>query len=116
MTEQTTINTELTRLRKEHPVLRDRKPLAIGIRVILLPLINLNSKNSRKVIRLLCSHKSYLTNISKGGDRFNLDGTVSGKVTLDEMDNAKEKLLTGKINTLSEEKSSNTLKLSNKVS
>ena len=116
MTEQITISTELTRLRKEYTVLRDRKPLAIGIRAILLPQINLNSKNSRKVIRLLCNHRGYLTNVTKGGARYNLEGSVDGEITTEEIQHAKEKLLEGKINTLSEEKSSNTLKLSKKVS
>ena len=89
---ETTINTELTRLRKEYLILGSRKPLAVGIRPTLLPLINLNSKESRKVIRLLCNHPVYLANISKGGSRYNLDGSTGGKITPGEMENAKEKL------------------------
>jgi len=92
MTEQITISTELTRLRKEYLILGSRKPLAVGIRPILLPLINLNSRDSRKVIRLLCNHPVYLENISKGGSRYNLDGTTGGKITPGEMENAKLKL------------------------
>jgi len=105
-----TINTELTRLRKEHPILGSRKPLAIGIRPLLLPLINLNSRDSRKVIRLLCSHPAYLENISKGGSRYNLDGTTGGKISQDEMENAKLKL-SSDYKAAPVKKKSNTLKL-----
>jgi len=110
MTEQITINTELNRLRKEYPILGDRKPLQIGIRPTLLPLINLNSKESRKVIRLHCNHPAYLLNISKGGSRYNLDRAVSGEVTPDEMENAKLKL-SGDFKAAPVKKKSNTLKL-----
>jgi len=107
---ETTINTELTRLRKENPILESRKPLAVGIRPLLLPLINLNSRDSRKVIRLLCNHPVYLLNISKGGSRYNLAGTVSGEITPGEMENAKLKL-SGDFKAAPVKKKSNTLKL-----
>jgi len=90
--EGVTINDELKRLRSEYLVLRTNTPLAVGIRPELIEVINLNSRNSRKVIRLICSSDAYLRNLAKGGDRFNLDGTVSGKITPDEMEHAKEKL------------------------
>jgi len=90
--EGVSINDELKRLRAEYLVLRTNTPLAIGIRPELIELINLNSRNSRKVIRLICGSYAYLKNLAKGGDRFGLDGRVSGKITPDEMKHAQEKL------------------------
>jgi len=110
--ESTTINSELKRLKAEYLVLRTHVPLAIGIRSDLIPVINLNSRNSRKVIRLICSCDAYLKNLAGGGDRFGLDGRVKGAVTEAEVKQAKERLLEVKINNLSKEKSSkNILKL-----
>ena len=59
MTDEITINSELTRLRAEYPILGDHMPLAIGIRAELKPLINLNSRNSHKLIYLTSNSFKY---------------------------------------------------------
>ena len=91
-TTQTTINSELTRLRAEYPILRDHAPLAIGIREHLKPLINLSSQKTHKAIYFICHHTKYLKAIAAGGSRHNLDGTINGEVTRGQAEHAQAKL------------------------
>jgi len=111
MTDETeiTINSEIERLKAEYPILADRAPLAIGIRSVLKPLINLSSqKRHRSVLKplinlssqkrhraiyFICSDRKYLKNISAGGSRHNLDGSINGEVTTEQAGHAKEKLI-----------------------
>ena len=89
---QHTITIGLHRLKSQYPVLHLQKPLSLGIHEVLISLIQLNNRNSRKVNRLLCTNRTYIENVSRGGSRYGLGGSISRNVTHEQLKHFKNRL------------------------
>ena len=86
---QHTITIGHHRLKSQYPVLHLQKPLSLGIHEELIPLIQLNS---RKVIRLLCTNRTYIENVSRGGSRYGLGGSISRTIMHEQLKHFKNRL------------------------
>ena len=89
---------ELKRLLAEtFSVWRRRRPLARGIDDQIASFIaekdlEISKRAIKKLLHRHTNHKSYLTNVTRGGKRFMLDGTEDGDVQQSERDHAKRTL------------------------
>lgn len=93
---------ELKRLLAENfSVWRRRRPLARGIdeqiaEFIAEKKLEISKRAIKKLLHRHTNHKTYLSNVTRGGKRFMLDGTESGDVQQSERDHAKRTLDTEK--------------------
>jgi len=67
-------------LRKNHPVMEEKKPLAIGVHGEVLAIV-LDPKIVSFILGKHTRSGKYLKALSLGGKRFHLDGTESGEVS-----------------------------------
>ena len=80
-----------TELSEEHPVLKSRQPLKVGIRQDIHKMYpGMSSRSLGKLLAMIAHHDQYLTNTFEGNNRFALDSTEGGKVSAKEADYAME--------------------------
>ena len=68
-----------------YPVLRQRKPLAIGIREAIQAELGCDERTLGLAMRYWCSRPEYQMALRRGGTRFALDGSPAGEVTAEQM-------------------------------
>ncbi len=77
-----TPNPQLDKLLAAFPVLRDRKPLALGIhKAIRERMPDIPVDELRTALRIHTTSTQYLKGILIGRERFDLDGNAAGEVT-----------------------------------
>jgi sRNA-binding protein len=81
----------LAKLRRENKVLREFRPLQLGID---LPARDASDKQSRRALALHCVSQRYLEAVAPGGPRYALDGSVCGEVSRLQREAAKARLET----------------------
>ena len=80
-----------TELSEEHPVLKSRQPLKVGIRQDIHKMYpGMSRRSLGKLLAMIAHHDQYLTNTFEGNNRFALDSTEGGKVSAKEADYAME--------------------------
>ena len=86
-------NATLTKLAETYPVIRDARPLAIGIhKVIKARLPDLGDGALRLALRQHTASTRYLKAVSSGGQRFDLDGQEAGEITAEQRQQALDTL------------------------
>lgn len=71
---------------------RAHKPLARGIDSQLIEVGVLTAEEAEAMLRAYCRRRMYLQAVASGGFRFNLDGTVAGEVSAENIAAAKGSL------------------------
>jgi sRNA-binding protein len=72
---------------------RPHKPLAIGVDAQLVATGLVKGHEVAAVLRMYCRRRTYQLALSNGGPRFNLDGSVAGEVSAENIASAKAALL-----------------------
>lgn len=83
----------LARLVASHTVIRDAKPLAIGVhKAIMAAHPDIEKGALRKALQRHTASIRYLKAIAAGGNRYRLDGMESGHVTVEQRQQANQDL------------------------
>jgi len=77
----------------QHPILAERKPLALQIHLQIREANpDLTKTQIRRAMWWLVHSKKYLQELAEGGARYNLDGTENGTVSDEHQTNARDTL------------------------
>lgn len=80
-------NVLLDALCERYPVIRDGKPLALGVHTaIAAQMPDASSAQLKLALRIHTASTRYLKALSLGGARFDLEGNPSGEVTVEQRD------------------------------
>lgn len=82
-------------LLEAYPILKQRKPLAIGVADEVLKIVG-DVAVSKAIMSTHANNPKYLESLSTGKVRYNLDGTEAGEVTDDHRANALQRLIDDK--------------------